>query len=194
MWTRGAGERGGQTLSSHFRCWTPPSASGPKSGCKDFRSRRSFHTAGSFLYRQPTAGAHRPPPISRRFSGVIADVVQARATDRPWSRPCRTGGMMKLQHRRAGRCPERGAVLVVVLLVMMTLLGLGVMTLWLTSANLQVGSTVNMRTQALYVADAGLERARGVLNASLAPNVPAMLAGATAPYDDVPTGVDASGY
>jgi hypothetical protein len=102
--------------------------------------------------------------------------------------------MTKWQRKRAGRSSERGAVLVVVLLVMMTLLGLGVMTLWLTSANLQVGSTVNMRTQALYVAEAGLERARGVLNASVAPNVPAMLAGATAPYDDVPTGVDASGY
>jgi hypothetical protein len=85
-------------------------------------------------------------------------------------------------------------VLVVVLLVMMTLLGLGVMTLWLTSANLQVGSTVNMRTQALYVAEAGLERARGILNAQAAPIMTTLLTGATPPYDDVPTGVDASGF
>ena len=102
---------------------------------------------------------------------------------------------MTMSRRRSGaRQPERGAVLVVVLLVMMTLLGLGVMTLWLTSANMQVGSTVNMRTQALYVAEAGLERARGLLNAQAAPNVTALLTGATAPHDDVPTGVDAAGY
>lgn len=99
--------------------------------------------------------------------------------------------MTKRSDRRSS---ERGAVLVVVLLVMMTLLGLGVMTLWLTSANLQVGSTVNMRTQALYVAEAGLEKARGVLNAQVAPDVPALLTGATPGYDDVPTAVDAAGY
>ena len=102
--------------------------------------------------------------------------------------------MRTSRNRRPARQADRGAVLVVVLLVMMTLLGLGVMTLWLTSANMQVGSTVNMRTQALYVAEAGLERARGVLNAQAAPNVQALLAGSTAPYDDVPTGVDAAGY
>jgi Tfp pilus assembly protein PilX len=103
---------------------------------------------------------------------------------------------MTRRHGKLGaRHPEQGAVLVVVLLVMMTLLGLGVMTLWLTSANLQVGSTVNMRTQALYVAEAGLERARGILNAQSAPIVNTMLTGSTAPHDDVPTGVDAAtGY
>ena len=102
--------------------------------------------------------------------------------------------MTRRQGQLGARHPEQGAVLVVVLLVMMTLLGLGVMTLWLTSANLQVGSTVNMRTQALYVAEAGLERARGVLNAQAAPIMTTLLTGATSPYDDVPTGVDASGF
>jgi hypothetical protein len=102
---------------------------------------------------------------------------------------------MTRRHGKLGaRHPEQGAVLVVVLLVMMTLLGLGVMTLWLTSANLQVGSTVNMRTQALYVAEAGLERARGLLNAQTAPIVNTLLAGATPPHDDVPTGVDGAGF
>jgi hypothetical protein len=102
--------------------------------------------------------------------------------------------MTRRQGKFSARHPEQGAVLVVVLLVMMTLLGLGVMTLWLTSANLQVGSTVNMRTQALYVAEAGLERARGVLNAQGEPSIPALLTGATPPHDDVPTGVDAAGF
>jgi hypothetical protein len=99
-------------------------------------------------------------------------------------------------HRRRAsrRDGERGAVLLVVLLVMLTLLGLGVMTLWLTSANLQVGSTVNQRTQALYVAEAGLERARAVLNAPTAPVLTTLLVGATAGYDDVPTALDANGY
>jgi hypothetical protein len=96
--------------------------------------------------------------------------------------------------RAPRRDGERGAVLLVVLLVMLTLLGLGVMTLWLTSSNLQVGSAVNQRTQALYVAEAGLERARAVLNAPTAPVLNTLLAGATPGYDDVPTGLDAAGY
>jgi Tfp pilus assembly protein PilX len=102
--------------------------------------------------------------------------------------------MAQRGRRRRGGRGERGAVLLVVLLVMLTLLGLGVMTLWLTSANLQVGSTVNQRTQALYVAEAGLERARAVLNAPTAPVLNTLLLGATPGYDDVPTGLDANGY
>jgi hypothetical protein len=76
----------------------------------------------------------------------------------------------------------------VVLMVMLTLLGVGVMTLWLTSANLQVGGTVNLRTQALYDAEAGLERAAAALNAQAAP-----MAGSSGPLDDVPTGLDVNG-
>lgn len=87
---------------------------------------------------------------------------------------------------------EQGAVLIVVLMVMLALLGMGVMTLWLTSANLQVGGSVNLRTQALYVAEAGLERARAVLNAAAAPSLNTLMAGATAGSDEVPTALDAT--
>jgi Tfp pilus assembly protein PilX len=90
--------------------------------------------------------------------------------------------------------PERGAVLIVVMLIMLTLLGLGVMTLWLTSANLQMGGAMNLRTQALYVAEAGLEHARQIMNAQTAPNLDQLLAGSNATVDDVPTGVDGDGY
>jgi Tfp pilus assembly protein PilX len=95
---------------------------------------------------------------------------------------------------RRNRDREGGAVLLVVLLVMLTLLGLGVMTLWLTSSNLQVGSAVNQRTQALYVAEAGLERARAILNHPVTPILNTLLGGATPAYDDVPTGLDGNGY
>jgi hypothetical protein len=77
-------------------------------------------------------------------------------------------------------------VLIVVLMVMLTLLGVGVMTLWLTSANLQVGGTVNLRTQALYDAEAGIERAAAALNAQANPVLNTLLAGSSGALDDVP--------
>lgn len=81
---------------------------------------------------------------------------------------------------------DRGAVLIVVLMIMLTLLGLGVVTLWLTSTNLQLGGTMNLRTQALYVAEAGIERARAVMNAATAPDVELLLAGSNPGVDEVP--------
>lgn len=91
------------------------------------------------------------------------------------------------------RPSERGAVLIVVMLVMMGLLGLGITALWLTSTNMQVGGNMNMRQQALYVAEAGLERAQAVLNAPVAPNMNQLLAGTNPGQDNVPTGLDANG-
>ena len=85
-------------------------------------------------------------------------------------------------------------MLLVVLMVMLTLLGLGVTTMWLTNTNLQVGGTMNLRTQALYVAEAGLERARSILNAPVAPDLDLLLQGTGHSNDEVPTDVDASGY
>lgn len=84
------------------------------------------------------------------------------------------------------RVGERGAVLIVVMLIMLTLLGLGVATLWLTSTNLQLGGTMNLRTQALYVAEAGIERARAVMNAAVEPDVDVLLAGSNPGLDEVP--------
>jgi hypothetical protein len=66
---------------------------------------------------------------------------------------------MALRRRQA----EAGTVLVVVLMVMLGLLALGVTAMWLTTGNLQIGSSINQRTQALYVAEAGVERVREIL-------------------------------
>jgi hypothetical protein len=59
---------------------------------------------------------------------------------------------------------ERGAVLVVVLIVMVALLGLGMTGLFLTSSSIQMNTNINLRNQALVIAEAGIERARMVLN------------------------------
>jgi hypothetical protein len=92
---------------------------------------------------------------------------------------------------RAARAPERGAVLLVIMLLILGLLGLGITGLWLTSGNLQVQANTNLRAQALVVAEAGVERVRAALNAGV--DVNTMLVGRTAGQDDVPTGVDAAG-
>jgi hypothetical protein len=84
-------------------------------------------------------------------------------------------------------------VLLVVMMLMICLFGLGVTALWLTGGNLQVGANVNQRTQALYVAEAGIERARALLNAVPAPDVNALLNGTGNPDDDIPSKLDAAG-
>jgi hypothetical protein len=91
------------------------------------------------------------------------------------------------------RNPERGAVLVLVMMLMISLFGLGVTALWLTSGNLQIGTNVNQRLQALYCAEAGIESARSLLNTSPAPNVSALLNGGANADDDIPSKLDGSG-
>ncbi|MEA2700872.1 MAG: hypothetical protein QOI66_5143 [Myxococcales bacterium] len=91
------------------------------------------------------------------------------------------------------RQPQRGAVLIIVLMLMITLFGLGMMALWLTNGNLEVSGNINQRTQALYVAQAGVERARALLNAAAPTVVNAMLKASGNPEDDVPSSLDADG-
>lgn len=91
----------------------------------------------------------------------------------------------------ASRPSERGAVLLLMMLLIIGLLGLGITGLWLTSGNLQVQANNNLRAQALRVAEAGVERTRAALNAGV--NVDAMLAGQNVGKDDVPTALDAAG-
>jgi Tfp pilus assembly protein PilX len=98
-----------------------------------------------------------------------------------------------MSKRRPG---DRGAVLITVLLVMLALLGLGVLALWMTSGNLQIGANANLRNQALYVAEAGIEAVRNDLNANPTRPIAALLAGGKdATNDNVPTGtgVDVNG-
>jgi Tfp pilus assembly protein PilX len=73
---------------------------------------------------------------------------------------------------------ERGAILVAVMLIMVVLLGLGMSGLFLTKSNVQMLTNTNLRNQALYVAEAGLERARDILNGPVAPDLTALLGGA----------------
>ena len=86
------------------------------------------------------------------------------------------------------RYGDEGAVLITVLLVMLALLGLGVLALWMTSGNLQIGANANLRNQALYVAEAGIEAVRNDLNANPARPIAALLAGGKdLTNDNVPT-------
>jgi hypothetical protein len=81
----------------------------------------------------------------------------------------------------------------VVLIVMIALLGLGMTGLFLTSGSIQMNTNINLRNQALVVAEAGIERARGILNNTTAgwvPPVPDMLKGSTSSADDVPATVN----
>jgi hypothetical protein len=98
---------------------------------------------------------------------------------------------------RGRRRRDGGAVLLVVLLVMMTLLCLGVTTLWLTGGNIQVSASMNLRSQALYCAQAGIERARAFLNTAPAGAASAfltnLLPGTGRTLDNIPTGLDSDG-
>ncbi len=94
---------------------------------------------------------------------------------------------------------ESGSILVVVLMVMLGLLALGITAMWLTSGNLQVGANMSQRTQALYVAEAGIEKAREILNALPPPTVPSALFAGVGPNcgggngDDVPSAGNPNG-
>jgi hypothetical protein len=94
---------------------------------------------------------------------------------------------------RDARNRESGAVLLLVMMLMISLFGLGVTALWLTSGNMQIGTNVNQRMQALYCAESGIERARSILNTTPPPDVGALLKGAGDPDDDIPTKLDANG-
>jgi Tfp pilus assembly protein PilX len=102
--------------------------------------------------------------------------------------------MKGLSMKRNTRKGDEGSILLIVMLVMMVLLGLGVMVMWLTGANLQTSAVLTKRTEALYVAEAGLERARAIINAASAPDLAALLAGSNPGLDKVPGGLDASGH
>ena len=101
------------------------------------------------------------------------------------------------RRRRAPRNGDHGAVLVIVLLVMFVLLSLGMVSMWLTSGNLRIAASMSLRTQTLYCAEAGIDRARAFLNSGPAASVPAfltaLLPGSSSPLDDVPAGLDATG-
>jgi Tfp pilus assembly protein PilX len=88
---------------------------------------------------------------------------------------------------------ERGAILLAVMLIMIVLLGLGMSGLFLTRSNVQMLTNTNLRNQALYVAEAGLERARDILNGPVAPDLTELMGGTghvANPADEVPATVD----
>ena len=95
--------------------------------------------------------------------------------------------------RPSPRDRQRGAVLLVVMMLMITLFGLGMLSLWTTNGNLEVSGNINQRAQALYVAQAGVERARAILNATAPSAVSALLKASGNPEDDVPASLDGSG-
>jgi hypothetical protein len=65
--------------------------------------------------------------------------------------------------------------------------------LFLTNSSVQILTNTNLRNQALYVAEAGLERARDILNGPVAPDLTELLGGTghvPFPADEIPTSVD----
>jgi hypothetical protein len=107
------------------------------------------------------------------------------------------GRMMDRAQRRGGARGERGAVLVVVLLVMVTLLSVGMLSMRMTGGNINVASNMNLRSQALYCAQAGVERARAYLNLAPADDVNTfltrLLPSQGQALDDVPEALDEKG-
>jgi Tfp pilus assembly protein PilX len=90
------------------------------------------------------------------------------------------------RRRKAG---DKGAILMVVLIVMVALLGLGMTGLFLTSGSIQMNTNINLRNQALVVAEAGIERARGILNnrsGGWVPPISSLLAGSVPLSDEIP--------
>jgi hypothetical protein len=84
--------------------------------------------------------------------------------------------------------------LITVMLVMLVLLGFGVAALWITSTNLQISGYANLRNQALYVAEAGIETVRADLNGPPSRVTTQLLAGGRdLTYDNLPTGTGVDG-
>ena len=82
---------------------------------------------------------------------------------------------------------DRGAVLLVVLLVMMALLGLGMVGLYTTSASVRMATNINLSNEARMVAEAGIERARDILFDTTHPlPLPTLLAGTHNAADEIP--------
>ncbi|HEX7596780.1 MAG TPA: pilus assembly PilX N-terminal domain-containing protein [Polyangia bacterium] len=89
----------------------------------------------------------------------------------------------------ARRDRQGGAVLVIVMLAIIGLLGIGLAGVFLTGGNVQMAANTNIRNQALYVAEAGLERARDILNGPAQIDFASMLGGlghAAHPADELP--------
>lgn len=86
--------------------------------------------------------------------------------------------------------------MVIVMLSMIGLIGIGMAGVFLTGGNVQVAANTNLRNQALYVAEAGLERARDILNGSADIDYTAMLGGTghkAHASDEIPSSLDAHG-
>ena len=108
--------------------------------------------------------------------------------------PGRAAGRARCRDRARG---ERGAVLIIVLLVMIVLLSLGMVSLWMTTGNIRIAASMSLRAQTLYCAEAGMERAKAFLNTgpidNISPFLTAMLPGTGLALDDVPASLDAAG-
>jgi hypothetical protein len=81
------------------------------------------------------------------------------------------------------------------MLIIVVLLGMGMTGLFLTKSNMQMLTNTNLRNQALYVAEAGLERARDILNSPVTPDLTSLLGGAghmLNPGDEIPNALDSA--
>lgn len=73
---------------------------------------------------------------------------------------------MTMVHNKQ-HCPkssEQGSIIVLALLVTLIILGVGLTVLWVSSSGTKITSNITRRQEAIYAAEAGLERARRFLD------------------------------
>ena len=59
---------------------------------------------------------------------------------------------------------EDGSAIILVLLVAVTLLGVGVVAMWAASTTSRLSGNINRRIEAMQAAEAGIQRARAIVN------------------------------
>ena len=62
---------------------------------------------------------------------------------------------------------QHGSILVLALLVTLLILGVGLTAMWLSSSGSKVSGNITRRQEALYAAEAGIDRARAILASQL---------------------------
>jgi Tfp pilus assembly protein PilX len=81
---------------------------------------------------------------------------------------------------------DGGSVLILALLVTIVILALGITAMWVSSSGMKMSGNITRRQEAMYAAEAGLDHARAVLNASTSWTT--LLAGCGSSLDDTTKG------
>jgi hypothetical protein len=82
---------------------------------------------------------------------------------------------------------NKGAALVIVLLIIVLLTGLGLLGIYLSQTSTRMVGNINLATEAQMVAESGLDRAQAVLFDHTLPSITVILSGTGRPEDDIPS-------